>query len=1031
MPRQYQRPESEEPRRKKKKKKKGRPGDRHLAQRQWKAQRTMAGDDVHHRISSGVVGRYEAANEAAAGPSMAATAPSVGSAAFAAYYRRQLGPLLGDDREDRDAGWHDLVGCLAKGLPVCFRLNASSAPRAITATLRRRLARSGEAGHRGLTGDLQFPGTFIQAGGDAIAVVARPLSATLGERGATCTWQLGTDRANLKRCAALRPLHAVLTREMGLGYLNRQESVSMLPALLARVERHHSVLDMCAAPGSKTRQLAELMARGSGNGDSATPLGVLVANDPDPPRATLLAKQFARNGAPHVVVTCARGEDVATKLQMLSRFDRVLADVPCSGDGTLRKQPELWRKWREEKGALLQPLQLALARAAVLATKIGGVAVYSTCALNPIEDEAVVAALLASAMPRGSLELVNAAATVMPRLARRAGLTSWWERKGAGEGEGAWTKRTPDAALHLERCVRILPNDANTGGFFVAVLQKKGDVSFPALASGEDAAEASASASAALALGGEEAALSALRGVGFKATASTAGREETLRALRPVDGSSALDCAMRRALAQAPTPSSSAPQPTRSSAHEHWISASRVALGRTANDAVTTDGTVEWRSAHYKLRRSDFAAMHLPQGAAALVDAGGENGALVHALTARAGVLLRGAAKELLIVAAGVALGRIATGPATDGVATCTFALDANAAVYAATRTVAEAPISTEGAPDAGLSTTKVITLSVGDFLWLAATSMAAVEAQFVAPKADAAAKGDGAKQSLTDPKVARALANVPIDVDVSGTNAAAEAAVLKRGERPRAPRIAASALFDSAKLLCGAEVSGSLRKHADKRWVDASGRQRGGERRKKKGRWQSGGSGTSTNSGGGAEATRKTVSLALSAAGRAQIVGVLLADEPSLNVLFVTADDDDDDEGKGKNKIRRGSAGGSTAAGAARAPPPQKRMTKKAEKRAKKRAREAYLASKAAGAAAPSSTLATACAAPRAAAAASTAAAATVVAKARAETRARPTLLCRTRPHIAADGRDDPHLIVLTAPDRLRSFADAIGWFL
>jgi len=174
--------------------------------------------------------------------------------------------------------------------------------------------------------------------------------------------------------------------------------------------------------------------------------------------------------------------------------------------------------------------------------------------------------------------------------------------------------------------------------------------------------------------------------------------------------------------------------------------------------------------------------MHLPQGAAALVDAGGENGALVHALTARAGVLLRGAAKELLIVAAGVALGRIATGPATDGVATCTFALDANAAVYAATRTVAEAPISTEGAPDAGLSTTKVITLSVGDFLWLAATSMAAVEAQFVAPKADAAAKGDGAKQSLTDPKVARALANVPIDVDVSGTNAAAEAAVLKRG---------------------------------------------------------------------------------------------------------------------------------------------------------------------------------------------------------------------------------------------------------
>ena len=1011
-------------RKRKKKKKKG-PGGRHLAQRQWKAQRTMGRDDVHHQLSSGVSGHHGAAHAEVA--STAPTAPSEGSAAFEAYYRRQLAPLLGDDEEERDMGWRDLVSCLSRALPVCFRLNAASAPGAVTATLRQRLARSGERGHRGATGDLQFPGTFIQAGGNAIAIVAAPLSATLGELGATRAWQLGTDRANLKRCAALRPLHAVLVREMVLGNLNRQEACSMLPALLAGVEAHHAVLDMCAAPGSKTRQLAELMLRRraapGGGARRAAPLGVLVANDPDPPRAKLLAKQFARSGAAHVVVTCERGEDVAAKLNMAGRFDRVLADVPCSGDGTLRKQPELWRKWREDKGALLQPLQLRLAKAAVLATKVGGVAVYSTCALNPIEDEAVVAALLRSVRPAGALELVDAAAAAMPRFARRRGLAAWWERPAAGaassDGTG-FVRVVAPAALHLERCMRVLPHDGDTGGFFVAVLRKTAECTFAAAASHAAAGAATATIAAPDQRAASEAdALAALRGVGFNAKAASTATD-TLRALQVVEGSSAVGRALRAALAQ----------PRAADGGDvHVLSAAGGALGRAALGAIETDGTIEWRSAHYRLRRSDFAPDHLPRAPALSPALGGRAGAHVHALSARAAQLVREATPAVQLVAAGVVLARLSAidAPSGGGAADCALTLTADAAVCAA-----RAAAAMGGAPpSAAAAAARVVELSRGDFLWLAATALALVDAQFRA--ASTTAKAEDGAASLTNLKVARALANAAIDVDASGAGGAAQAFVLKRGDRPRAPRIAASALFAHATLRCGAEASGGLRTHKDKRWIDAAGRRhgtgkgRGGQKKKGgKGKWRSGGSGTSDASAGSSR-TRKLVTLSLSAAGRALIVAALLSDAAALNVLFVTG------AARGAAPAPESGGGGAAPRGAGAPPPPRKRLSKAAEKRAKKKAREAYLAQKAAKAsgAAAVPTAPVAGDAPSAVAPSTRGAAPAASAATAPSALARPTLLCRSRPDVATDGRDDPHLIVLTAADRLRSYADALGWFL
>jgi hypothetical protein len=90
-------------------------------------------------------------------------------------------------------------------------------------------------------------------------------------------------------------------------------------------------------------------------------------------------------------------------------FDRILCDVPCSGDGTIRKAPDIWRRWTPGNGNGLHPLQLRIALHACQMLKVGGRLVYSTCTFNPVEDEAVVAEVcLCCTMPLPCIELYNA-----------------------------------------------------------------------------------------------------------------------------------------------------------------------------------------------------------------------------------------------------------------------------------------------------------------------------------------------------------------------------------------------------------------------------------------------------------------------------------------------------------------------------------------------------------------------------------------------------------------------------------------------
>ena len=87
-------------------------------------------------------------------------------------------------------------------------------------------------------------------------------------------------------------------------------------------------------------------------------------------------------------------------------FDRIVCDVPCSSDAAIRKIPEKWSKWSTGDGSALHPLQIRILERGLQLLKVGGKISYSTCSLNPIEDEAVVASILKTFKGKVELEKV-------------------------------------------------------------------------------------------------------------------------------------------------------------------------------------------------------------------------------------------------------------------------------------------------------------------------------------------------------------------------------------------------------------------------------------------------------------------------------------------------------------------------------------------------------------------------------------------------------------------------------------------------
>ncbi|MBP5461122.1 MAG: RsmB/NOP family class I SAM-dependent RNA methyltransferase, partial [Lachnospiraceae bacterium] len=166
----------------------------------------------------------------------------------------------------------------------------------------------------------------------------------------------------------------------GLYYL--QEPSAMTPANLLPIEPGDRVLDVCAAPGGKSTELA---AKLQGT-------GLLVANDISASRAKALLKNLEVFGATNVLVISEETNKLTGRFAGF--FDKILVDAPCSGEGMFRKQPAIIKNWEQYGTEYYTSLQKSILPNAVAMLKPGGMLLYSTCTFSALEDEETVAWLL-------------------------------------------------------------------------------------------------------------------------------------------------------------------------------------------------------------------------------------------------------------------------------------------------------------------------------------------------------------------------------------------------------------------------------------------------------------------------------------------------------------------------------------------------------------------------------------------------------------------------------------------------------------
>lgn len=281
-------------------------------------------------------------------------------------------------------------------------------------------------------------------------------------------WHLNFSRMQLRKNQTLERFHEFLKQENEVGNITRQEAVSMVPPLFLDVHPDHHILDMCAAPGSKTFQLLEVIHQSTKTGQ--LPNGLVIANDVDVQRCNLLIHQTKRMCTANLVVTNHEAQHFPSCSSMKScreashegqgelkncslQFDRVLCDVPCSGDGTLRKAPDIWRKWNAGMGNGVHRLQVEIAMRGLALLKVGGRMVYSTCSMNPVENEAVVAEVLRRS--KGSVELLDVSCE-LPSLIRRCGLRTWKVRD-----KGVWLPSYKDVPNYRRNVIipSMFPSD--------------------------------------------------------------------------------------------------------------------------------------------------------------------------------------------------------------------------------------------------------------------------------------------------------------------------------------------------------------------------------------------------------------------------------------------------------------------------------------------------------------------------------------------------------------------------------------------
>ncbi|KJP89302.1 hypothetical protein AK88_00964 [Plasmodium fragile] len=434
-------------------------------------------------------------------------------------------------------------------------------------------------------------------------------------------YEIYLTRAQIKKDENYKNLYNYLINLNESGYIFRQELVSMLPVLFLKLKENFFVLDMCAAPGSKTAQIVDYMhliskrnvkhylirqfiqrnsspACGSLGGvhrsegeenanlmeddrsvsgddniecgkdssesgvrlnsshenhpsaeknqlykslhdaldgneyddelfkyilnadnhlyghykkliSNSNPTGVVIANDANFKRCCMLFHRLKNIHSNCLVVTNNNAinfpyiyvKDDEGNTNEKRYFDSVLCDVPCSGDGTLRKDRNIWLNWNPFNAYNLFQMQVSILKRSIELAKEGGNIVYSTCSLNPIENEAVICEVFNSVENRDCLKLINFGNELIDKLNFKEGLTEWkvmmddqWfdtyeqycnylQNKEHGKYKKIYDKIqngmfTPEQEfineINLKYVKRFFPHHYNAGGFFIAVIKKCG-----------------------------------------------------------------------------------------------------------------------------------------------------------------------------------------------------------------------------------------------------------------------------------------------------------------------------------------------------------------------------------------------------------------------------------------------------------------------------------------------------------------------------------------------------------------------------
>ncbi len=225
------------------------------------------------------------------------------------------------------------------------------------------------------------------------------------------------------------------TKEHFLGYIYVQDAASMIPPIVLNPKPNDVVLDMCASPGSKTTQISALMKN----------KGLLIANDYKAIRIPPLSINLQRAGATNAIITLMEGRFFKQIF-----FDKILVDAPCSGTGTVRKSLKTLRIWNPNMVKRLAGTQRQLIETAFNILKLNGTLVYSTCSLEPEENEGVIDFLLK--------KYKNAKIEKISLNIKTSNPILEFEKKSYNK--------------EIKNCLRIWPQDNDTEGFFIACIKK-------------------------------------------------------------------------------------------------------------------------------------------------------------------------------------------------------------------------------------------------------------------------------------------------------------------------------------------------------------------------------------------------------------------------------------------------------------------------------------------------------------------------------------------------------------------------------